>query len=193
MSEPVSPSRLPVEPALLQRVGAREAAAFGELYDRVAPVLTGVAARMLFDPRDVEDVLQDIFLQVWERAAVYEPALGSPLAWLVTLTRNRCLDRLRALQRRSRALEPMGENTPEPLAADPSASSQAALSDEGARVRAALAGLPAEQREALDLAFFGGLTQTQIAGRLGEPLGTVKARIRRGLLRLREALEAAPT
>ncbi|MFN0066100.1 MAG: sigma-70 family RNA polymerase sigma factor [Limisphaerales bacterium] len=193
MPESASPSRLLVEPALLQRVGAREAVAFGELYDRAAPTLTGVAARMLFDSRDVEDVLQDVFLQVWERAAVYEPALGSPLAWLVTLTRNRCLDRLRALRRRSRALEPMGENTPEPVAPDPHAATRAVAADEAARVRVALAGLPAEQRDVLDLAFFGGLTQTEIAGRLGKPLGTVKARIRRGLLRLRETLEDAPT
>ncbi len=178
--------------ALLARVAGRDAGAFAELYDRFAPVLAGVAGRILYDVRDVEDVLQDIFMQVWERAAVYEPALGSPLAWLVTLTRNRCLDRLRALQRRSRALEQFTENSPAPAASPEAADAAALLAEDGLRVRAALAQLPAEQVQAIELAFFGGLTQTEIAGRLGEPLGTIKARIRRGLLKLRELLADAP-
>jgi RNA polymerase sigma-70 factor (ECF subfamily) len=155
-------------------------------------VLTGVAARILYDPRDVEDTLQETFLQVWERAAVYEAALGSPLTWLVTLTRHRCIDRLRALQRRSRALESLTEETPEPATAPDATGAGALLAEDGVRVREALKQLPAEQTQAIELAFFGGLTQTQIAERLGEPLGTVKARIRRGLLKLRELLAAAP-
>lgn len=178
--------------ALLARVAGRDAGALAELYDRFAPVLAGVASRILYDARDVEDTLQDVFVQVWERAAVYEPALGSPLAWLVTLTRNRCLDRLRALQRRSRALESLAELCPGPSAAPDAADAAALLAEDGLRVRAALAALPPEQTQAIELAFFGGLTQTEIAERLGEPLGTVKARIRRGLLKLRELLAAAP-
>jgi RNA polymerase sigma-70 factor (ECF subfamily) len=178
--------------ALLARVAQHDAGAFADLYDRFAPVLTGVASRILFDARDVEDALQEIFLQVWERAAVYEPALGSPLAWLVTLTRNRCIDRLRALQRRSRTLESLTEATPEPASAPDAAGAGALLAEDGVRVRAALRQLPAEQTQAIELAFFGGLTQTQVAERLGEPLGTIKARIRRGLLKLRELLAAAP-
>lgn len=178
--------------ALLERVAGRDAGAFAELYDRFAPVLTGVASRILYDARDVEDTLQDVFVQVWDRAAVYEPALGSPLAWLVTLTRNRCLDRLRALQRRSRALESFTQHSQAPSASPDAADAVALQAEDGLRVRAALAQLPPDQTQAIELAFFGGLTQTEIAERLGEPLGTIKARIRRGLLKLRELLAHAP-
>lgn len=178
-----------VDNALLVRIAAGDQTAFADLYDRLSGLLLAVARRILGDSAEAEDVVHDAFVSIWEKAAAFDPARGSPAAWAVTLVRNRAIDRLRARVRRGELLaasapddlghhEPAGDEAP--LAAD--------LAERSALVRSALSDLPAEQRRALELAFFSGLTHDQIARRLDSPLGTVKARIRRGLLALRDRL-----
>jgi len=180
---------LEVELALLARIARGDAMAFGEIYDRFAGVLFGLAVRILNNAATAEDVLQEVFVQIWEKAPTYDPQLGKPLTWAVTLTRNRAIDRLRASQRGRKLVEAA---TQEQHVADEfsSASDEAVVSREMAgRVRGALSELPADQRQAIELAYFSGLTQTEAAAALNAPLGTVRARIRRGMLQLRDSLE----
>ena len=171
---------------LLGRVVARDANALAELYDRLSGILFNVACTILRDPSHAEDVLQEVFIQIWERASVYDAALGKPLGWAVTLTRNKAIDRLRSLQRRNRLMHEAAEEieTPAPASYQP----EVITNETALFIRAALKKLPAEQRQAIELAFFAGLTQSEIASELSQPLGTVKARIRRGMLQLRESL-----
>ncbi len=179
---------------LLARIARREQHAVGELYDRFGKVLFSVAVQILNDAALAEEVLQEVFVQIWEKASSYEPRLGRPLTWAIVLTRNKSIDQLRSLQRRSRLLESLkefadgAESYFEPVRHDVQELAQAA--------KQALQELPGEQRNAIELAFFGGLTQAEIATELSQPLGTIKARIRRGLLQLRARLEQqlhAPT
>ena len=170
---------------LFRRIADGDASAFAAVYDRYATFVHSVALKVLADPEEARDVLQQVFLTLHEKADRYDPALGAPPAWLSTLARNRALDRVRARKTRQQCLDRLCEETeaecrtrPEPIL----------LADEIFRLRAAVRELPTEQRSALELAYFGGLTQQEIADKLAEPLGTVKARIRRGLLKLREAL-----
>jgi RNA polymerase sigma-70 factor (ECF subfamily) len=146
--------------------------------------------KMLGDPAEAQDALQEVFLQIWSRAGTYDPEQSSVFSWTVLLTRSRVIDRLRARGRRSRVVVASTEDAP--TAADAStvesAADTAEKNDEAARVRYVLNNLPSEQREAIELAFFEHLSHHEIAARLGQPLGTVKARIRRGLLKLRQRL-----
>ena len=175
---------------LLARMTSGDTEALGAFYDAHANILFGLALRILNDHKEAEDVLQEVFLQVWEKAAAYNPALGRPLAWAITLTRNKAIDRLRSAQRRMKLLEQAGaEISPEGVAPLPSGADAAGASEQANLVCAALTRLPPEQKRAIELAFFSGLTQTEIAAALNEPLGTIKARIRRGMLKLREELE----
>src|SRR5262245_19913647 len=174
---------------MIARVGRRDQSAFGALYDRLSGPLYSLAMKMLGDPVEAQDALQDVFLQIWSRAATYDPEQSSVFSWTVLLTRSRAIDRLRARGRRSRIV--VAEDTPA-AAADASTVESAAdtveKNDEAARVRYVLNNLPSEQRETIELAFFEHLSHHEIAARLGQPLGTVKARIRRGLLKLRQRL-----
>ncbi|MBI1842706.1 MAG: sigma-70 family RNA polymerase sigma factor [Verrucomicrobia bacterium] len=173
---------------LLQRVALGETEALSELYDRFSGTLLGLAWKMLGAEEEAEEVLQEVFLKVWEKADRYDPKLGSPIAWLVTMARNLSHDRLRASARRSRLLDSLKQE--EGLFGDaPQLPTQGLLTEEAAvQVRLALQKIPSEQRRAIELAFVGGLSQTEIAEHLNEPLGTVKARIRRGMLAMREAI-----
>ena len=176
--------------ALLHRMALGDRDAFADFYDRHSPVLYGLALRMMGDQKEAEDVLQDAMLQLWERDGRFNEELGRPLSWAFTLVRNRAIDRLRSLQRHARIFEPPSES--EEAAGDHvegSAAESAMFSDESRLVRHALGILPVDQRQAIEMAFFGGLTQTEIAETLRQPLGTIKARIRRGMLRLRDVLE----
>jgi len=177
------------ERELLGRVAQGDREAFAELYDLYSGVLLGTLLRMLNDQAEAEDVLQDTFLLIWENAPRYDGRLGKPFNWALTMARNKAIDRLRASQRRLRLLD---QAAPEDGAVATNADPTVDHLVEGERstaIRQALSLLPAEQRAAIDLAFFGGLTQMEIAEVLGEPLGTVKARIRRGMLKLRELLD----
>ena len=182
-----------VELDLLARVAKRERAAFEQLYDRYANILYATAMKFLKEDADAQDVVQDVFIQIWDKAKLYDPAKGKPLTWALTLTRNRSIDRIRAIQRRTRLRDDFEKET----VADESAGVREALSGVDASeksqiLRDAVGRLSPEQRKVIELAFFGGLTQSEVADRLGEPLGTVKARARRGLMKLKEILGTQP-
>jgi RNA polymerase sigma-70 factor, ECF subfamily len=173
---------------LMQRVARGDRSAFAQIHDRFSRPLFATALRILNDSAEAEDVLQEVFLSLWEKSADFNQQRGSAFSWAVTLTRNRSIDRIRMRQRRGVLLS---QSVPEDLGyagPDDSADSTADLESKetAAKVRTAVKGLPAEQQKALQLAFFSGMTQQEIATTLREPLGTIKARIRRGLLKLRE-------
>ena len=176
---------------MIERIGRGDQSAFSALYDRLSRPLYSLALRMLGDAGDAQDALQDVFLQIWSRAATYNPEQSTVFSWTVLLTRSRVIDRLRARKRRLRVVDSATGDEDADVAdasTTESAADTADKNDEAARVRSVLNNLPSEQREAIELAFFGHLTHHEIAARLGEPLGTIKARIRRGLLKLRERL-----
>jgi RNA polymerase sigma-70 factor (ECF subfamily) len=174
---------------LLARVARKERAAFEALYARYSNVLYATAFKFLKEDADAQDVVQDVFIQIWDKAKLYDPAKGKPLTWALTMTRNRSIDRIRAIQRRSRLRDEFQQES----AFDESAGVREALSEvdaseKGQILRDAVKQLSTQQREVIELAYFRGLTQTEIAENLGEPLGTVKARARRGLMKLKELL-----
>jgi RNA polymerase sigma-70 factor, ECF subfamily len=173
---------------VIRRIRAGDRAAFLEFYDRAAPLLMGVAARILNDRREAEDVLQDVFAQIWQKSQGFDAELGSLSSWAVALVRNKAIDRIRASTRRRRLIEEIAISTDAEQAPAASASEQLSGEERAGRIRAALADLSPDQRQVIDLAFFAGLSQSEIAARLEQPLGTIKARIRRGMLRLREQL-----
>jgi RNA polymerase sigma-70 factor (ECF subfamily) len=172
----------PSSQALLIRLAAGDQQALGEFYDLYAGLVNGLALRILRDTSDAEDVVQEVFVQVWRQASRFDPSRGTPEAWLCTMARTRALDRLR---RRVSRREEAEEQAPAPTGVP--------RTEEGIAVRKALDGLSPEQRKALELAYYEGLTQSEIAERLGEPLGTVKTRIRTAMMRLREVLGPLPS
>ncbi|MDQ6631892.1 MAG: sigma-70 family RNA polymerase sigma factor [Verrucomicrobiota bacterium] len=179
----------PVEAELLQRIAQGDRQAFAALYDCYAKPLYSFAVKVLNDSTDAEDVLQEVFLQIWEKAAAFDETVGKPFSWAVTMTRNKAIDRLRSKQRRGRVFEEVADNAAVMETAMEAPVNENFFRDEAIHVRAAVIGLPKEQRHPIELAFFCGLTHLEIAEQLKEPLGTIKARIRRGLLRLRNGLE----
>ena len=180
---------LKAEIDLLQKIGQGDRRSFEALYDRFSGVLFSTAYRVLNNQEAAEDVLQDVFVQIWEKAPLYDPARGKPMTWAITLTRNKSIDRLRSTQRRSRLQEEMQrESETSEQFDDRSSFDAASTGDTNKLVREAIQKLSKDQREAIELAFFSSLTQTEIAEKLNEPLGTVKARIRRGMMRLRDLL-----
>jgi len=174
---------------LLQRIGKGDQAAFAAFYDRLVPILYGVAFRMMNDAAEAEDVLQDGFSYIWRQASTYDQNLSSTFAWAIMIVRNKAIDRLRMRQRVERLQQRMTSFEGVTAERDDESALEPFLRERRAQVRAALIEVPPEQRQALELAFFSDLTHEQIAAQLGAPLGTVKARIRRGLLRLRQILQ----
>lgn len=186
-SAPTSNDERLADQAALARMARGEHAALAELYDRRARLVFSLALRILRERADAEDVVQDVFAQVWAQAARYNPARGAVAAWMLMVTRSRAIDRLRA-----RTARPEVAND---LHAIEDARDVAALQDmqllseeQVDRIRSAVAELPAPQQRALELAYYQGLTHTEVAERLSEPLGTVKTRIRQALIKLRESL-----
>jgi RNA polymerase sigma-70 factor (ECF subfamily) len=174
-------------PALIARIAAGDRDAFSRFYDLAAPMAFGLIRRVLRDPEAAAEVLQEVFWQVWQEAPQYDPKRGSPEAWLVMRAKTRAIDRLRSMRRRDRTfVAPLDESIAR--AEDGEAENPAVVAEDRGLVQAALAQLPEAQRRVIELAFFEGLTQSEIATRLGEPLGTVKTRARLGLERLRGAL-----
>jgi len=179
-----------VDAQLLGRIAHGDRDALADLYDRFSGPLYGAALQIVRDQAEAQDVVHDTFVTLWEKSGTFDASRGTAFSWAVTLTRNRAIDRVRMRRRRA---ELLADSAPSDLgygdaSAEPDAGDNAVLRDEAQAVRHAMAGLPSEQRKALELAFFGGLTQEEIARKLAEPLGTVKARIRRGLLKLRDVL-----
>lgn len=186
--EPHSPD-IQIEIELLTKTGQGDRASFEQLYDRYAGVLFSMAYRVLNNQEAAEDVLQDVFVQIWDKAPTYDPARGKPLTWAVTMTRNKSIDRLRSAQRRYRLRDEIERETEIMEQTPDRGSADAVDSSEKSRiVHSAVMHLSKEQRQAIELAFFSGLTQAEIAEKLNEPLGTVKARIRRGMMRLKEII-----
>jgi RNA polymerase sigma-70 factor (ECF subfamily) len=175
--------------AVLALVARSEDAALAEIYDRFGAVAYGLALRVLRDEALAQDAVQDAFLAVWRTATSFSPERGAARTWVLTLVHRRAVDLVRREERRRG--DPL-ESTPEP-ASDELTDQQAWLRFERERVQAALKRLPDQQREALELAYYGGFSQSQLAERLGEPLGTIKSRMHTGLARLRELLEAEDT
>ncbi len=177
---------------LVGRIRAGDAAALDALYARYASPVYSLVWKILQSAEDAEDVALDVFFQVWRQADRYDSARGAPAAWIFTLARSRAIDRLRARHRREdRTISFDDPATPlDPM--DDAASPDHVASFRQARdaVRGAMDVLSPAQREAIELAFFRGLTHVEIAARLSQPLGTVKTRIRQGLIRLRKALDA---
>ncbi len=167
---------------LIRAVARGDERAFAELYDLYSSVLFGLLLRILHSRPEAEDVLQDVFLQVWQQAASFDSARGRPFTWLVTLARSRAIDRLRSLDSRDRTAQRSTMEAPETIQ---TATDELAInSEQGDIVRGALDELPEEQRRTLVLAYLEGLSQSEIATKLGQPLGTVKTRTRAGLMKL---------
>ena len=176
-SQPAGPG----DAALAAGVRAGDSAALAQLYDRYSSLVYAVALRVLADTAAAEDILQDVFMQLWRNPGLFDASRGSLGAWLAVITRHRAIDQLR-------------KRRPETDVEEVVISVEAGLDDAAERsrflerVRGVLAGLPAEQRSALEMAFFEGLTHSEIAQQTGQPLGTIKTRIRSALLALRKAL-----
>ena len=194
-----SPASLPSSDArlaaLMDEVAAGSANAFEHLYDAVADQVYGMTLRVLRDPALAEDAAQEALLEVWSTAPRFESARGSVRAWILTIAHRRAVDRVRREESHASRARAAQAAEPRPAPADDgSARVLEALHGEweAARVRRALAGLTEIQREALALAYWKGLTHREVAGELGIPLGTAKARLRDGLLKLRDLLEVAP-
>jgi RNA polymerase sigma-70 factor, ECF subfamily len=171
---------------LIQRVAKQDREAFSQLYDRCSSLVFTLAMRMLKVRSDAEDLLQEVFVQVWRQAGNYSEERGSPEAWIMNIARSRAIDKIRSIRR----MEKSFALTDDPARVESSSTveSSAAQSEVRITMNSALANLPESQRKVLELAYFDGLTQTEIAERLAEPLGTVKTRMRSGIQRLREIL-----
>jgi RNA polymerase sigma-70 factor (ECF subfamily) len=171
------------EEALLDRVRARDHQAMTDLFDRYGSMVYSVALRVLKDPAQAEDVMQDVFFNVWENPRAFIAGRGSLGAWLLVVARNRAIDALR----RRRPSDPVDEVV---LPAKTNLASEAERNTMMEKVRVILSGLPSEQQRSLQLAFFEGLSHAEIAAKTGDPLGTVKTRIRSALISVRKAIEA---
>ena len=170
---------------LLARCAASDGAAFRLLYERKAPWLYAIALRITRQPALASDAVHDALLQVWRHSARFDPERGSPEAWLVSLVRYRALDIARRQMR-----ETPGLDLPETADTDPDALSRLLTSDDSQSLKHCLQQIEAPRRSLVLLAFIEGLTQSEVAARVGQPLGTVKSSIRRALLSLRNCLDA---
>ncbi len=179
-----------VEPdvELLSRIAARDQGAFARLFDAHSPAVLGMLVQLVGRREVAEELLQETFLQAWSEAGRYRPERASPRGWLLMMARSRAIDRLRASGAAWRREEVVGRELAGSGAQDPVGSSRLEEQERRRAVRAAHDTLPAEQRQAIELAFYGGLSHSQVAERLGAPLGTVKSRILLGMSKLRQVL-----
>jgi|SRR5688572_3838621 len=193
----VTPRGTESDTSIVARMAAGDDRALAELYDRHATLVFSLAHSILGDATEAEEATEDAFLQVWRAAATFDASRASAAAWLTMVARSRALDRLRARRRRERTMASASElathgetmHGAPPVAADRAVEA----GETSTRVRAVLKELPEPQRRCLELAYFEGLTHSEIAQRLGEPLGTIKTRIRAGMDKLRATLRAYDT
>ena len=177
-----------VDPAVIRRVAEGDTAAFERVYDAFSGILYSLALRILERPEDTEELLQEVFLKIWRDAEDYDPRRGAPLAWAITITRHKAIDKIRSTARRLRLYEAAEAEAKNEAAALPQPVNDAEFSENAQAVRESLGRLAPEVRESIELAFFGGLSHSQIAARLSLPLTTVKSRIRRAMMQLRQSL-----
>ena len=187
-TRPTTPVGEPADEVLMERIQARDDKAIAILYRRHTPLLRSVIGRILNNDCDVDDLLQVVFLEVWRQAAHYDEAKGKALGWIVTLARRRAIDKVRTMQTYFRAQERLREE-PEP-APHLGADEEAAASATAKMFSRVLATLPVLQREALDFAFYRGMSQREIAAHTGIPLGTIKTRLELALRKVRTAIVA---
>ncbi|MBE9163779.1 MULTISPECIES: sigma-70 family RNA polymerase sigma factor [Microcoleaceae] len=176
------------ESLLLVQIARKDQTALAQLYDRYGRQSYALAYKILGSVEEAEEVVLDVFSQIWQKAATYDPSRSRADTWLFMLTRSRSLDRLRVLQRTVRAAEACLEDAKIPSSSLPEPMEDAIIEERRERVKAALEKLPAEQRIAIELAYYQGLTCAAIATKIGIPTGTIKTRIRLGLSKLRQAL-----
>ncbi|MEK6618690.1 MAG: sigma-70 family RNA polymerase sigma factor, partial [Nitrospirota bacterium] len=181
-----------LDPELLARAAKGDQQAFATLYDRSSSLLFTLALRILYDRDEAADVLQEVYLEVWKKVVRYNAGRGSPTAWLVTLTRSRAIDRLRSRAAKGYGVTDSIDDTP---AADlddwhPGPFEDSADLELRTLVKKAFAELPEAQQQALELAYYQGLSHTEIAARLNQPLGTIKTRIQLGMNKLRATLRS---
>ncbi len=176
---------------LLKRIAQRDSLSFQVFYRKYGGLIFSAISKVLNDHHDAEDVMQEVLVQLWNKAHLYEPRKGKPLTWLTTMARNRAIDRIRSKQRRARLNDDF-ETEKKPLQLEFEASAEELVHDKERHtiLRHAVSKLTPDQREAIKLAYFQGLTQAEVAEQLNEPLGTVKARIRRGVNRLEGLVKA---
>jgi RNA polymerase sigma-70 factor, ECF subfamily len=179
-----------LDQALIRRVVEGDTAAIGELYDQYAPVMLGLSARIVGDRETAEEIVQESFVRIWRSAASYDSTRGRLGSWMMSIVHNLSLNELRRRRVRPVTQAPRPD-APEPDPADsaPGPEEITLASDSRTRIRAALNDLPQLQREVIELAYYGGFTQTEIAAKLGEPLGTVKTRVRLGMRKLADLLQ----
>ncbi len=180
---------------LLQRIAARDTAALAELYDRHSRLLFSLILRIVRERGEAEEILQEAFFRVWTRAGMYDAQMGGPLPWMVRVARNCAIDRLRARRVRAAVNTPAADlDSVEATVPDTSIQTpedSVLIAERRQTLSDALAGLPGEQRQLIEAAFFDGYTHSELAQRFGLPVGTVKTRIRLGMLAMRKRLEHA--
>jgi RNA polymerase sigma-70 factor (ECF subfamily) len=179
-----------LDPDLLARVARGDRGAFSQLYEQSSALLFSLAFRILGDRESAADLLQDVYLEVWHKRVCYDADRGSPMAWMVTMTRSRAIDRLRSRTAKGHGVTDPLENSPAIQLADanPSPLETSAGNETRSLVGKALTELPEAQRKAIELAFYQGLSHSEIAAKLNEPLGTIKTRIKLGMDKLRTVL-----
>ncbi len=191
MDAPIPHSSPTVAPDLVARVAGGDQAAFEQLYEQSSSLLFALVSRIVGNQGEASDLLQEIYLEVWHKAANYDRARGTPMAWLVTLARSRAIDRMRALGSRGQGMTASLDDAPAGalVAGGADALDLRAASERHALVCKVLETLPPVQRQAIELAYYEGLTHVEISERLSVPLGTTKTRIRLGMEKLREGLQ----
>ena len=186
---PPGDSKDEIDPALMRRMAEGDPAAFERLYDAFSGILYSLALRIIERPEDTEELIQEVFVKIWKDASDYDPRRGTPLAWAITITRHKAIDRIRSTARRLRLYEAAEAEAMTSSATVPQPLNDAEHSENAKAVRESLGHLTPEVRESIELAFFGGLSHTQIASKLSLPLTTVKSRIRRAMMQLRQSLK----
>jgi RNA polymerase sigma-70 factor (ECF subfamily) len=186
-SEDTELPNLPDE-LLIDLIVQRDETALGELYDRYASLVYSIALRITGDRQTAEEVMQDVFQNIWQTAGGFRRQSGAVVGWIIGISRHRALDALRSKRERARNRELTGMDSAYPLPSNSGIEQDLEQRVLREVVRAALADLPLTQRQVIEMAYYGGMTQTEIAEQLGEPLGTIKTRLRLGLSKLRELL-----
>ena len=173
---------------LIAKIADGDRIAFALLYDRFSPPLYSLALKMLGNEAEAQDLLQEVFLSVWNKSETFRAQRGSAFSWVVTQLRNRAIDRIRSRRRRGELLEANGADLEPSGSATLTSAQNCEVSERAREVRSAMEQLSQDQRQVLRLAYFEGMTQAEISEKLAEPLGTIKARAHRGLARLRTIL-----